>query len=117
MLGERGRGGRGARVVPGGPPGLREAFGMHARGSRVSRLGLGIVLGALLAGSLATPAGAKTKLIKPVWLKGYAAPGTPKSLDKVGIIKIGSSKAKNVLVLEPGTSAAAPYFVPLAKWL
>ncbi len=90
---------------------------MHARGSRVSRLGLGIVLGALLAGSLATPAGAKTKLIKPVWLKGYAAPGTPKSLDKVGIIKIGSSKAKNVLVLEPGTSAAAPYFVPLAKWL
>jgi pimeloyl-ACP methyl ester carboxylesterase len=40
-------------------------------------------------------------------------------LDKVGIIKIApvGRKARNVLVLEPGTSAAAAYFVPFAKSL
>ncbi len=42
-------------------------------------------------------------------------------LNKVGIIKIAPSAAKgkdkNVLVLEPGTSAAAAYFVPFAKSL
>jgi pimeloyl-ACP methyl ester carboxylesterase len=40
-------------------------------------------------------------------------------LNKVGIIKIApvGKKARNVLVLEPGTSAAAAYFVPFAKSL
>ena len=51
------------------------------------------------------------------WMQGSAAPGTPAKYDKVGVIKIGPSGAKNVLVLEPGTSAAAAYFVPLAKWI
>ena len=51
------------------------------------------------------------------WMQGYAAPGTPAKYNKVGIIKVGPSGAKNVLVLEPGTSAAATYFVPLAKWI
>jgi pimeloyl-ACP methyl ester carboxylesterase len=51
------------------------------------------------------------------WMQGYAAPGTPAKYDKVGVIKVGPSGAKNVLVLEPGTSAAAAYFVPLAKWI
>ena len=50
-------------------------------------------------------------------MKGYAAPVTPAKYDKVGVIKVGPSGAKNVLVLEPGTSAAATYFVPLAKWI
>ncbi len=50
-------------------------------------------------------------------MQGYAAPGTPAQYNKVGIIKVGPSSAKNVLVLEPGTSAAAAYFVPLAKWI
>jgi hypothetical protein len=39
------------------------------------------------------------------------------NLDQVGIVKIGSPSAKNVIVLEPGTSAGAPYFVPFAKSL
>ena len=41
------------------------------------------------------------------------------TLDKIGIIKIRpeGEEAKNVLVLEPGTSAAAAYFVPFAKSL
>ena len=51
------------------------------------------------------------------WIQGYAAPGTPAKYNKVGVIKVGPSGAKNVLVLEPGTSAAAAYFVPLAKWI
>ncbi len=50
-------------------------------------------------------------------MKGYAAPGTPTKYNQVGVIKVGPSVAKNVLVLEPGTSAAAAYFVPLAKWI
>jgi pimeloyl-ACP methyl ester carboxylesterase len=51
------------------------------------------------------------------WMSSYRAPGTPPRYDKVGVIKIGSPSAKNVLVLEPGTSAGSAYFVPLAKWL
>jgi pimeloyl-ACP methyl ester carboxylesterase len=51
------------------------------------------------------------------WMAGFAAPGTPVRYDKVGVIKVGPSSAKNVLVLEPGTSAGAAYFVPLAQWI
>jgi pimeloyl-ACP methyl ester carboxylesterase len=50
-------------------------------------------------------------------MPGSAAPGTPAKYNQVGVIKIGSSTAKNVLVLEPGTSAGSAYFVPLAKWI
>ena len=48
-------------------------------------------------------------------IKGYASPGTPAKYNKVGILKIGSPRAKNVLVLNPGTSASAAYFAPLAR--
>ena len=48
-------------------------------------------------------------------LDGFAAPGTPAELNKVGVLQIGPKKAKNVLVLNPGTSASAAYFAPLAK--
>jgi hypothetical protein len=51
------------------------------------------------------------------WMKGFAAPGTPKRLDKVGILKIGSPRARNVLVFEPGTTAGSGYIVPFAQWL
>ncbi len=51
------------------------------------------------------------------WMPGYRASGTPAKYDKVGVIKVGPSGARNVLVLEPGTSAAASYFVPLAQWI
>jgi pimeloyl-ACP methyl ester carboxylesterase len=50
-------------------------------------------------------------------MPGFAPAGTPESLDKVGVIKVGQPAAKNVLVLEPGTSAAGAYFVPFAKWV
>ena len=49
------------------------------------------------------------------WLKGYDAPQTPAAYDKVGVLQTGSRKAKNVLILIPGTSASAAYFEPLAQ--
>ncbi len=48
-------------------------------------------------------------------LDGFAAPGTPAELNKVGVLQIGPKRAKNILVLNPGTSASAAYFAPLAK--
>jgi pimeloyl-ACP methyl ester carboxylesterase len=50
-------------------------------------------------------------------MQSYAAPGTPAQYNKVGVIKVGPRHAKNVLVLEPGTSAGSAYFVPLAQWI
>jgi pimeloyl-ACP methyl ester carboxylesterase len=67
------------------------------------------------AALLSVPATAAA--LKVTWMKGFAAPGTPAKYDKVGVIKIGPAKAKNVLVLAPGTSAGSAYFVPLAQWL
>jgi pimeloyl-ACP methyl ester carboxylesterase len=50
-------------------------------------------------------------------MAGFAAPDTPAKYNQVGVIKVGSATAKNVLVLEPGTSAGSAYFVPLAQWI
>jgi pimeloyl-ACP methyl ester carboxylesterase len=50
-------------------------------------------------------------------MAGFASPGTPAKYNKVGVIKVGPPDAKNVLVLEPGTSAGSAYFVPLAQWI
>ncbi|HEX4671003.1 MAG TPA: alpha/beta hydrolase [Solirubrobacteraceae bacterium] len=67
------------------------------------------------AALLSVPATAAA--LKVTWMKGLAVPGTPAKYDKVGVIKVGPAKAKNVLVLAPGTSAGSAYFVPLAQWL
>jgi pimeloyl-ACP methyl ester carboxylesterase len=70
---------------------------------------------ACAAATLSLPATAAA--LKVTWIKGFAAPTTPAKYNKVGVIKIGPAKAKNVLVLAPGTSAGGAYFVPLAQWL
>lgn len=62
------------------------------------------------------PTAAATAL-KVHWMSGYRAAGTPGRYDRVGVLKIGPSRARNVLVLEPGTSAGSAYFVPLARWI
>jgi pimeloyl-ACP methyl ester carboxylesterase len=70
---------------------------------------------AAIGAMVATPgasAGAKLS-----YIRGVSAPGTPKWLDRVGILKIGPQKASNVLVLNPGTSAGSAYFAPLARTL
>jgi pimeloyl-ACP methyl ester carboxylesterase len=55
--------------------------------------------------------------LKVAWMPSFKAFATPSRYDRVGVIKVGPAKARNVLVLEPGTSAAGGYFVPLAKWI
>ena len=61
--------------------------------------------------------GSSAKHLTVTWMNGFAAPDTPAKYNKVGVIKVGPRNATNVLVLEPGTSAAASYFVPLATWI
>jgi hypothetical protein len=68
---------------------------------------------AALAALAAAPARADLNV---TWMRGYAAPRTPAKYDRVGVIKVGPRTARNVLVLEPGTSAGSAYFVPLAQW-
>ncbi|MEA2480028.1 MAG: hypothetical protein QOJ07_1950, partial [Thermoleophilaceae bacterium] len=67
---------------------------------------------AALSLALAAPAAAAPRVVR---LKGFASPGTPAKYNKVGILEFGSRRAKNVLVLNPGTSASAAYFAPLAE--
>ncbi len=50
-------------------------------------------------------------------MDGFNAPTTPDSLDRVGVLKVGPKRAENVLVLNPGTSASAAYFRPLASFI
>jgi pimeloyl-ACP methyl ester carboxylesterase len=65
----------------------------------------------------ASSGGATTAPLSVTWMPSYAAPDTPPRYNKVGVLKVGPRAAKNVLVLEPGTSAGSAYFVPLAKWI
>ncbi|MGN6867892.1 MAG: hypothetical protein ACTHMY_05740 [Solirubrobacteraceae bacterium] len=74
-----------------------------------------LVLAAALLSFATAPAAAAPLHVH--WMRGYAAPGTPPRFDRVGVIEVGPRSARNVLVLEPGTSAGAAYFVPLAQWI
>ncbi len=80
---------------------------------------LGVLVAALAAfAAAALPAAAQAEPpVNVEFMPGYVSPGTPESLNKVGVIKVGQPSARNVLVLEPGTSAAGAYFVPFAKWV
>src|SRR5438874_9035592 len=74
-------------------------------------------LAVLLVGAcvVAAPAANAKVSVRFQRMAGFRSPGTPAKYDKVGVIKTGSPNAKNVLVLNPGTSASAAYFEPLAK--
>jgi pimeloyl-ACP methyl ester carboxylesterase len=82
------------------------------RASEGRRPGLvaAIVVGVALV-AFSSPAGAA----EVSWMRGFDDPATPNSLDRVGVLKVGPERAKNVLVLNPGTSAGAAYFRPLAE--
>jgi pimeloyl-ACP methyl ester carboxylesterase len=86
------------------------------RSGRFRRLASMIVLGLAVAVFAPQPAGAGThhSHARFVLLKGFDDPATPDNLDKVGVLKVGPDRARNVLVLSPGTSAGAGYFKPLA---
>ena len=68
-----------------------------------------VVMLAALTLTASTASGARFE-----WMKGYNDPATPDNLDRVGVLKVGLPWARNVLVLNPGTSASAAYFKPLA---
>lgn len=67
------------------------------------------------AGLAATAASAGATTV--TWMTGFRAPGTPYRYDRVGVLRVGPRRARNVLVLEPGTSAGSAYFLPLAQWI
>lgn len=71
-----------------------------------------LALAVLTASAVPAPAGAAERFER---VPGFASPGTPAQYNKVGILKIGKPKARNVLVLNPGTSSSAAYFAPLAR--
>jgi hypothetical protein len=82
---------------------------------KARRLALTLTATVLACAILAPPALAKVS-VSFKRIAGYSSPGTPAKYNKVGILRVsGSKKARNVLVLNPGTSASAAYFVPLAK--
>jgi hypothetical protein len=79
------------------------------------RLVLMVLAATVLTAVLAPAAEAKKIPVKFKVMQGFPSPGTPANLNVVGVLKIGDPKAKNVLVLNPGTSASAAYFQPLAR--
>jgi pimeloyl-ACP methyl ester carboxylesterase len=72
------------------------------------------IIAAALCALFAEAAAAKVP-VKFKVMRGFPSPGTPENLNVVGVLKIGDPKAENVLVLNPGTSASAAYFQPLAR--
>jgi pimeloyl-ACP methyl ester carboxylesterase len=85
----------------------------RGRRSRDSLARIVVAVGLLVA-AFAPPATAEIA-VRFQRLDGFPAPGTPPELNKVGVLQIGAVGARNVLVLNPGTSASAAYFAPLAK--
>jgi pimeloyl-ACP methyl ester carboxylesterase len=92
---------------------------MHLRSRRPTRPALAAIAAALASLAIVSSASADVPFVVPfpVYSPGFAAPETPSFLNQVGVLKVGQPNAKNVLVLEPGTSAGAGYFVPFATWL
>jgi len=89
---------------------MRTLLGVAAAGAVALAPGIGPLPPAFASEAPSTPTAV-------TWMPGFAAPGTPARYDKVGVLKVGPGDAKNVLVLEPGTSAGSAYFVPLARWI
>jgi hypothetical protein len=77
-------------------------------------MAVGLALAALALALAAAPATAAVD-VRFHRIQGFASPGTPAKYNKVGILEIGPKRARNILVLNPGTSSSAAYFAPLAK--
>src|SRR5215218_1540130 len=96
--------------VPWEPPELPRAS-VRAMIGHLTRGGL-VALLAVLATAAPAAAGSSVRFTR---IQGHAAPGTPARYDRVGVLEVGPRRARNVLVLNPGTSASAAYFQPLAR--
>jgi pimeloyl-ACP methyl ester carboxylesterase len=88
---------------------------MHPIREQRVRLVLASVAVALALAAFPWPAAAREIAVRFERLDGFVSPGTPPELNKVGVLKIGAKTARNILILNPGTSASAAYFAPLAK--
>jgi hypothetical protein len=77
-----------------------------------TRMVVGLALAALALAAAPAGAAVDTRFHR---IQGFPSPGTPAKYNKVGILEVGPRRAKNVLVLNPGTSSSAAYFAPLAK--
>jgi hypothetical protein len=86
-----------------------------SRRDRKSARIAGIVIGLIALFAVMVPAAGAKPQVKFKTMAGYPSPGTPSNLNVVGVLKTGDPKADNVLILNPGTSASAAYFEPLAK--
>jgi hypothetical protein len=86
---------------------------MRSHRSRRRQILLTGAVGLLFAGF--APAAMAKVAVRFERLPGFNAPGTPAKYNKVGVLETGPSSARNILVLNPGTSASAAYFEPLAK--
>lgn len=68
------------------------------------------------AGLVAAPVAAASS--RPVtWIDGAHPSGTPAKLDRVGVLKVGPKRARNVLVLVTGQNSDAGARAPLARTL
>jgi hypothetical protein len=84
----------------------------------IRRQGWKLVMAVVTSGLLmaaSAPAAMSSTSVRFHRIQGVDAPGTPAKYDRVGVLETGSKRAENVLVLNPGTSASAAYFEPLAK--
>jgi pimeloyl-ACP methyl ester carboxylesterase len=73
-----------------------------------------VVMVGLILAALVPSASAATS-VRFVRIAGVTSPGTPPQYNRVGVLQTGPRNARNVLILNPGTSASAAYFEPLAK--
>jgi len=84
---------------------------MDVSGRRFRRIALIAALVAIALSITASTASAA----RFSWLKGFDDAATPNNLDRVGVLKVGFPWARNVLVLNPGTSSSSAYVKPLAE--
>ena len=88
---------------------------MKIRQRMPSRLALvAIAAGALWMG-LVPAASAKPPKVRFKVMHGFQSPGTPANLNMVGILKTGPEQGEERPRPQPGASASAAYFNPLAK--
>ncbi len=80
-------------------------------GVRMAVAAASVAIGA----AVLAPSASAGALVRFDRIQGVDSPGTPAKYDRVGILKTGPRRAPNILVLNPGTSASAAYFEPLAK--
>ncbi len=87
---------------------------MRSRSRKGRRLALVAVTVGLTFAALA-PSAMSAVPVSFERIHGFDAPDTPARYNSVGILKTGPRSARNILVLNPGTSASAAYFEPLAR--